>query len=77
MIEKDDFINEGYLGETVNKNYKIDSFIGDFVAIAKKNYYFNFDPFISSELEDKMVFKSHHAGITENEMLIPFIVIKK
>ena len=78
LITKDDFIEEGYLGENVrDKNYKLDSFIGDYVAIAKKNYYFNFDPIVSTECEDEMIFKSHHAGITENEMLIPLIVMKK
>jgi predicted AlkP superfamily pyrophosphatase or phosphodiesterase len=78
LLTKEEFIEEGYLGEDINnKNYKLDSFIGDYVAIAKKNYYFNFDPLISNELQDEMIFKSHHAGITENEMIIPLIVMKK
>ncbi len=78
LISKKDFIEEGYLGENINDvNYKLDSFIGDFVAIAKKNYYFNFDPVIFCEEQDEMIFKSHHAGITANEMVIPFIVVKK
>lgn len=78
LIRKDDFIDEGYLGENFSaKNYKLDSFIGDYVAIAKKNYYFNFSPITSTESEDEMIFKSHHAGITENEMIIPLIVTKK
>lgn len=78
LLTKEEFIEEGYLGEDINnKNYKLDSFIGDYVAIAKKNYYFNFDPLISNELQDEMIFKSHHAGITENEMIIPLIIMKK
>ena len=78
LFSKDEFIEEGYLGEDINNiNYKLDSFIGDYVAIAKKNYYFSFDPLISNEREDEMVFKSHHAGITANEMVIPFIIMKK
>ena len=78
LISKNDFIEEGYLGNNINNvNYKLDSFIGDFVAIGKKNYYFNFDPVISCEALDEMVFKSHHAGITAAEMVIPFILVKK
>lgn len=78
LISKDDFIEEGYLGENIEfKNTKLDSFIGDYVAIAKKNYYFNFDPIVSSEEKDEMVFKGHHAGITANEMIIPLIIMKK
>lgn len=78
LLSKKEFIEEGYLGNNISyKNVKLDSFIGDFVAIAKKNYYFNFSPITSCESQDEMVFKSHHAGITANEMVIPFIVIKK
>ena len=77
-MSKDEFIEEGYLGESVeSKNPKLDSFIGDYVAIAKKNYYFNFDPVVASEEYDQIIFKAHHAGITENEMVIPFVVMKK
>ena len=78
LLSKDEFIEEGYLGESVeSKNPKLDSFIGDYVAIAKKNYYFNFDPIVSSEEKDEMVFKGHHAGITVDEMVIPLIIMKK
>ena len=78
LFTKKEFIEEGYLGNSLNdENYKIKSFIGDYVAVAKKNYYFNFDPVISSEEYDEMVFKSHHAGITANEMVIPLVVMKK
>lgn len=77
LLKKEEFIEEGYLGDKKIINHKIDSFIGDYVAIAKKNYYFNFSPIVSNVDEDEMVFKSHHAGITANEMVIPFIVMKK
>ena len=78
LFTKKEFIEEGYLGNSLSdENYKIKSFIGDFVAVAKKNYYFNFDPVIASEEYDDMIFKSHHAGITANEMVIPLVVMKK
>lgn len=77
LLSKQDFIEEGYLGESCKMNYKLDSFIGDYVAIGKKNYYFNFNLNCYSENDDEMIFRSHHAGITANEMTIPFIVLKK
>ena len=52
------------------KNAKVDNFIGDFLAVAttdkalvytKQNHYF----------------KGHHAGITDDELIIPLIVIEK
>lgn len=78
LLTKDEFIEEGYLGENVsNQNPKLSSFIGDYVAIAKSNYYFNYSLNCYSEDQDEMLFKSHHAGITENEMVIPLILMKK
>lgn len=78
LFKREDFISEGYLGEDIkNVHHKIKSFIGDYVAVGKKNYYFNFNPTIYNQDFDEMIFKSHHAGITANEMVIPFIVMKK
>lgn len=44
--------------------------IGDFVAIATNKYALNYDDF-------DPVFKSGHAGLTEKEMLVPIVAIKK
>ena len=30
-----------------------------------------------SKEDDDLIFKSHHAGITANEMMVPLIIIKK
>ena len=78
LLTKKEFIEEGYLGESVKEeNYKVSDFIGDFVAIAKSNYYFNFNINCYNEEQDEMIFKSHHAGITANEMIIPLVLMKK
>ena len=77
LLTKDEFIEEGYLGEENIVNPKLHDFIGDYVAIAKSTYYFNFSPNIFSQNDDELIFKSHHAGITLDEMVIPFIALKK
>lgn len=46
-------------------------FLADFVAVATKDYYFNY------KKENDIRFKSHHAGITADEMLVPVIVYRK
>ncbi|MDE5715025.1 MAG: alkaline phosphatase family protein [Anaeroplasmataceae bacterium] len=49
----------------------VKDFLADFVAVAKNEYYFNY------KSNDNMVFKSHHAGITADEMLVPVIIYRK
>lgn len=78
LMNKDKFINEGYLGKAKRKsNPYVSAFIGDYVAIATDHYYFNFNPNYYSKEDDELVFKSHHAGMTANEMMVPLIIIKK
>ena len=78
LLTKEQFIDEGYLGLSKRKmNPYVSSFIGDYVAIATDHYYFNFNPDCYSKVDDQLVFKSHHAGMTANEMMVPLIIIKK
>lgn len=53
-----------------NQHPLFDSLLGDFIGIAKSNYYFSFTP-------NGHHFKGHHAGLTPDEITIPLIVIKK
>lgn len=46
-------------------------FLADYVAVAKKDYNFNY------KNETDFNFKSHHAGITADEMLVPVIIFRK
>lgn len=50
---------------------RVYDFLADYVAVAKNEYYFNYKG------ADNMLFKSHHAGITTDEMLVPVIVYRK
>ena len=77
LISKKEFLEEGYLGEKDTYHPRLDSFIGDFVGIAKKNYSFVFDPKLFSDEEASFVMKSHHAGITANELITPLIILAK
>lgn len=78
LLKRDKFINEGYLGKPHRKHHPhLKELIGDYVAIATDHYYFNYHPNMYSKEDDDFVFKSHHAGLTANEMMIPLIIIKK
>jgi len=75
LLTKEEFINGGYLGPNIDKiNPRYDSFIGDYVSIATDKYYFDYE----YNYKDKkhLVFKSHHAGMTANEMMVPLVIIK-
>ena len=80
LIRRSDFNSKGYIGKNIFKTKngaRIRSFQGDFIALATKNYYFNYDQRCLTQNDDSMVFKSAHAGITEKEMLVPLIVVEK
>ena len=72
LYSKEEAINLGLFGLPDDKRHeRIDSFLGDYVAIAISKYYFNYKD------ADNFEFKSHHAGITKREMLVPICVYKK
>lgn len=50
---------------------KVDSFIGDFLVIAKDKWCLHYST------EHKNKFKASHAGMTEDEMIIPLIVMNE
>lgn len=59
-----------FFGNTSKMNDRCIDFLADYVAIGKSNYYFNYS-------NSNHVFKSHHAGYTKNEMIVPIIVVRK
>lgn len=70
LYTKDEFISLGFVGKSSNKGARLDDFLADFVAIAKTNY--------TLCLKEKALNHiSNHAGITNEEMIIPLIVLKK
>ena len=72
LITKDEFINKYHLLGFGKKHYKIDDFIGDYVAISTSNSMIRLETFLA---EGKKIKKSTHCGLTKEEMEVPVIVI--
>lgn len=66
LYTKDEVIKNKLFGEGKN-NPHFEEVIGDFLAVAISNKYFVYD-------EKGKDFVSMHAGMTEDEMLVPFII---
>lgn len=76
LYSKTDFIENGMIGDKNKvKNPRLDDFLADYIACGISNKYFDYAT--ENVCDNQLVFKSHHAGLTENEMLIPLIVYKK
>lgn len=72
LYGKEEFMNLNLLG-LGEKNKKIDDFIGDYVSIAISDANINLGTYLSPE---KNVKRSHHCGLTKNEMEVPLIVFE-
>ncbi len=71
IYSKEEFLQKGFLGEIKGElNSYLNDFLGNFIAVAKSNYYFSY-------VHTDFIFKSHHAGITKNEMETPLIIYTK
>ncbi len=66
---KKEVIDEKLFGDGLN-HVLFEESVGDFIAVAYKNKYFRSD-------EESVLFKSMHAGVTDDEMKIPLIVVEK
>ena len=69
LLDANEVIDKKIFGTGIN-NIHFKESIGDFVALAKSN-----KGFIYSKLTPQFI--SHHAGLTDREMLIPLIVKEK
>lgn len=69
LYSKEDIINNKLFGKGVEHERFRES-IGDFVAVAKSNKCFRYD-------DKGTIFKSSHAGMSEDEMLVPLIVFER
>lgn len=67
LYRKQDIYKIGLLGYG-EKHPLLDDFIGDYMAITKKRYFFT--------RTEENCFKAHHAGLSKKEMLVPLIIIK-
>lgn len=73
LYKTEDAIKQGFFGSIGDEiNPRINDFLADYVAFATNEYYF-----IYEKGKDDFVFKSHHAGITKEEMEVPIIVLRK
>lgn len=72
LYKKSDAVKLGFFGlDDDYYNKRCDDFLADYVACACNEYYFVYKE------NSPHIFKSHHAGITSDEMLVPICVIRK
>lgn len=72
LLKSKDAIKEEYFGCSSDPvNPRCEDFLADYVAVGIGDYHFNY------KNENSYIFKSHHAGITKDEMEIPIILVKK
>ncbi|MCQ2978508.1 MAG: alkaline phosphatase family protein [Clostridia bacterium] len=69
LYSKKQVIDKKIFGPGKEHRYFKDS-LGDYMAIATGDKYFRYDG-------NSKIYKSHHAGMTEDEMYIPLIVVTK
>lgn len=66
LLTKEEVLDKKIFG-IGKKNQRLEEAIGDYLAIATGNKYFRYD-------ENSVNLKSMHAGITEDEVLVPLII---
>ncbi len=69
LLKTDEVLEKKLFGDGV-ENHNFEASLGDYIALGTGNRYFELHYY-----PDDM--KAHHAGITENEMVIPLIIIEK
>ncbi|BCR35954.1 alkaline phosphatase family protein [Mariniplasma anaerobium] len=67
LMSKNEFLSSGLIGQG-KKHPLLDTFLGDYIAIATSNKFFKF--------KDGVTFKGHHAGLCQGEMEVPLIIYK-
>ena len=67
LYDKQTLLRSGLLGSG-QRHIALEDTIGDFMSVAVANAYFSLGP--------SAVFKGHHAGLTEEEMVVPLIVVE-
>lgn len=72
LMTSEEFLNERHLLGYGNKHYKIDDFIGNYVALSISSSMIRLETYWA---EGKKIKKSTHCGLTKEEMEVPLIVI--
>lgn len=68
LLSKKELLESKLFGEGT-PHPLIDSFLGDYIGLAKDKYMF--------ALTEGKSYEAHHAGMTEDEMIVPLIVFSK
>lgn len=74
LMTKDEFLNKYHFLGYGDKHYKIDDFIGNYIALSVAGSIIRIETFLA---EGKPVKKSAHSGLTKEEMEVPVIIIKR
>ena len=72
-MTKEEFLEKNFLGFG-EKHYKVDDFLGNYVAVCTSSSIFRLETFLA---EGKPIKKSTHCGMTKEEMEIPLIILEK
>ena len=72
LFTKEEFLKSNLLGRG-KKHYKIDEYLGDFIAISTSNKAIRYT--IDGNKFKKLI--ADHAGLTKDEMEVPVIIIEK
>lgn len=74
LMTKEDFLNKYHFLGYGDKHYKIEDFIGNYIALSVKGSMIRLETFLA---EGKPVKRSTHCGLTKDEMEVPVFVINK
>ena len=74
LMTREEFLNKYHFLGYGDKHYKIDEFIGNYIALSIAGSIIRLETFLA---EGKPVKKSTHCGLTKDEMEVPVMVIKK
>ncbi|MCK8060258.1 MULTISPECIES: alkaline phosphatase family protein [unclassified Fusibacter] len=69
LFSKEEILKQNLFGTGV-PHERCNDFIGDYVAVAISNYSFEYN-----RVDENTLFKATHAGLTEEEMNVPLIIV--
>ncbi len=73
LMTREELLEKNIIGFG-DKHYKVDDFLGNYVAICTSSSIFRLETFLA---EGKPIKKSTHCGMTKEEMEIPLIIVEK
>lgn len=74
LMKKEDFLEKYHFLGYGDKHYKVDDFIGHYMALSTRGSMIRLETFLA---EGKPIKKSTHCGLTKDEMEVPVFVIAK